>query len=123
MTLKNAQERYEETIRNQISIIQAKENALIEFWQSELGEFLINEIERDITLKSEQGLFEVQINYGIIWNSLGSAFPNRTLPSSKSVIHGVVAMYEDEGFEVEFLDGLIPQLIIKWDRQEIEVGE
>ena len=118
MTLKNAQERYEETKRNQELILQRKVKVLAEFWLSELGEFLINEIEERITLKSEQGLFEVQISfYGDIWDKLGSAFPNRTLPSPKSVIYDVVAMYKDKGFEVEFLNGLIPRLIIKWDRQ------
>ena len=117
MILKNAQERYEETKRNQELIRQEKERVLAEFWLGELGEFLIDEIEERITLKSEQGLFEVQINYGTIWDSLDSAFPNRTLPSSKSVIYDLVVIYEDEGFEVELLDGLMPRLIIKWDRQ------
>lgn len=118
MTFKNAQERYEETKRNQELVLQEKVKVLDEFWQSGLGEFLINEIERDITLKSKQGLFEVQINfYSDTWDKLGSTFPNRTLPSPKSVIYDVVAMYKDKGFEVEFLNGLIPQLIIKWDRQ------
>ena len=120
MTFKNAQERYEETKRNQELVLQEKENALIEFWQSELGEFLINEIERDITLKSEQGLFEVQINYSTIWNRSNLVLPIRTMPSSKCIIYDLVAMYEKKGFEVEILDGLMPRLIIKWDRQEVE---
>ena len=117
MILKNAQERYEETKRNQELIRQEKERVLAEFWLGELGEFLINEIERDITSKSEQGLFEVQINYSTIWNRSDSALPIRTIPNSKFVIYDLVAMYEDKGFEVEFLDCLMPRLIIKWDRQ------
>ena len=117
MTLKNAQERYEETKRNQELILQRKVKVLAEFWLSELGEFLINEIEERITLKSEQGLLEVRINCGTIWDSLDSVFPNRTLPSLRSVIYDVVAMYEDKGFEVEFLDDFVPRLIVKWDRQ------
>lgn len=123
MKLKNAWERYKETKRNQILIRQEEENALVEFWQGELGEFLINEIEKDITSKSEQGLFEVQINYSTIWNRSDSALPIETIPSSKFVIYDLVAMYEDKGFEVEFLDCLMPRLIIKWGGREVEEDE
>lgn len=116
MILKNAQERYEETKRNQLLILQGKVKALGEFWQSELGEFLINEIENYITSESEQGFSEAQIKFhGTIWNKLDTTFPNKTLPSSRVIIYDVVAMYEDKGFEVDFWDGSMPRLIIKWD--------
>ena len=118
MIFTNAQERYKEAKRSQILIKQVEEKVLAEFWQSELGEFLINEIEEDITLESAQGLFEAQINFYSIWNNLNATFPIRTLPSYKSIIYDVVAMYKDKGFEVEVLNTLMPRLMIKWDNTD-----
>lgn len=116
MTIKNAQERYEETKRTQTSIKQEKERVLAEFWQGELGEFLINEVEKRITWESERGLFEVEIMFNSnIWSMLTKAFPDRELPDLDSVAYDVVAMYEDKGFRATFLGGLIPRLIIKWE--------
>lgn len=116
MKFKNAKERHEETKRNQTLMKQEKERVLDEFWKGEPGEFLINEIEKEITYRSEKGLFEVEIPfYSIIWEKLTKIFPDRVLPDLDTVAYDVVAMYEDNGFEASFLGGLIPRIMIKWE--------
>lgn len=114
MKFKNAKERHEETKRNQTLMKQEKERVLDEFWKGEPGEFLINEIEKEITYRSEKGLFEVEIKYSSLWQKLTIRFPDIS-PNSDTVAYDVVAMYEDNGFEAIFLDGLIPRIIIKWE--------